>query len=290
MSAEEYIQELLEERDTLDPNRYGHALRLLNDEMIRVGGPQAAKGIARDYGHEQASLPQFKEEVAKITEKVILPVEQFPKFNFVGRLLGPGGSIMKNIADSTRTKISILGKGSMRDKAKEEELSKSDDPKHEHFKEPLHVLIQVEAPKSEGHARIADALEVIKNCLLPQQDEQMHDPMGEPSHDGFRAPPGGRLDGTPPSRGRGGGRGRGRGGRADANPPPRKAAPVRDEYGYLPVSRYDDSGPSSRYEAEPRGSFRAGEKRAAPANGYASKKFRDDPYADEQYHFNAARY
>lgn len=287
MSAEEYIQELLEERDTLDPGRYGHALRLINDEMMRVrSGRPIAKG-----GPQEFENGQFKEEVAKITEKIVLPIEQFPKFNFVGRLLGPGGSIMKQIADTTRTKVSILGKGSMKDKAKEEELSKSDDPKHEHFKEPLHVLIQVDAPKSEAHARIADALEVIKGALLPQPDEQMHDMMGEPSHDGFRPPPPDRRHENPPTRGRGGGgRGRGRGGRPDSNPPARKPAPIRDEYGYLPTSRYDDSGPSTRFEAEQRGSFRTGEKRAAPANGYNAKKFRDDPYADEQYHFNAARY
>ena len=293
MSAEEYIQELLEERDTLDPSRYGHALRLLNDEMIRVGAP-VDKGISRDYQVEQPNVQQYKEEVVKLTEKVMLPVTEFPKFNFVGRLLGPGGSIMKSIADSTRTKISILGKGSTRDKAKEEELSKSEDPKHEHFKEPLHVLVQVEAPKSEGHARLANALEVIKSCLLPSQDDQMHDPMGEMSHpqDGgyTRGPPGGRMDGTPPGRGRGS-RGRGRGARLDANPPPRTSAPPRDEYGYLPVSRYDDSGPSRYDHPEARGSFRAGDKRIAPANGYPPKKFRDEPYpAEESYHFNAVRY
>jgi len=288
MSAEEYIQELLEERDTLDPSRYGHALRLISDEMMRVeSGQPVSKGAPR----ESFDQPQFKEEVAKISEKIILPIEQFPKFNFVGRLLGPGGSIMKHIADTTRTKISILGKGSMKDKAKEEELSKSDDPKHEHFKEPLHVLIQVEAPKSEAHARIADALEVIKNSLLPQPDEQMHDQMGEQMHDNYRAPPGGgRHENTPSRGGRGGGRGRGRGGRPDANPQTRNPAPIRDEYGYLPTSRYDDSGPSTRYESESRGSYRPGEKRAAAANGYNAKKFRDDPYADEQYLFNAARY
>jgi len=288
MSAEEYIQELLEERDTLDPGRYGHALRLINDEMRRV---RSGRPVAKGGPQQEFSEPQFKEEVAKLTEKLLLPIEQFPHFNFVGRLLGPGGSIMKEIADTTRTKISILGKGSMKDKSKEEELAKSDDAKHEHLKEPLHVLIQVDAPKSEAHARVADALEVIKNALLPQPNEQAHDLMGEPSHNNYRQGPPEHRHEQPPSRGRGGGgRGRGRGGGRPENPPARKPAPVRDEYGFLPTSRYEESGPSARFDAEPRGGYRPGEKRAAPANGYNNKKFRDDPYAEDSYHFNAARY
>jgi len=268
MSAEEYITELLDERDTLDPDRYGHAIRMINDEIRRVES-SAGKGPPppREYPPiESAPEEVYREEVVKLTEKVVLPIAEFPKFNFVGRLLGPGGSIMKGIAEATRTKVSILGKGSMKDKAKEEELSKSEEAKHAHFKEPLHVFIQVEAPKSEGHARIADALECVKQALLPTPDDQMYDPMADMGYQ-----QGYRDRGSPP---RGGGsRGRGRGGRAEGNAP-RSSGPARDEYGYAPTSRYDDSGPSRR------GSFRAGDKRDAPSSSYPPKKFRDDPYID----------
>ena len=47
-----------------------------------------------------------------------VPVERHPNFNFVGRLLGPGGSTLKGIQSTTSTQIAILGKGSMRDKKK----------------------------------------------------------------------------------------------------------------------------------------------------------------------------
>jgi len=325
MSAEEYIQELLEERSTLDPQRYGHALRLINDEMIRVGVPPLQKGPTplvreyppqplvreyhaeplvreyppeplREYAPEQVIPPPYKEEIVKLSEKVMLPITEFPKFNFIGRLLGPGGSIMKGIADQSRTKVSILGKGSSKNKAKEEELSKSDEAKYAHYKEPLHVFIQVEAPKSEGHARIADALDIIKECLTPRVEEQfgqmgggdmMGDRFAQPSNS-YRndEPPAGRGRG---SRGRGG---RG-GGRPEGGSAPRPlVAPMKDEYGYLPPSRFDDSGPS-HYESPGRGGFRV-EKRPAPANGFPSKKFREEPYfaprEEESYHFNAARY
>nr|XP_023401802.1 KH domain-containing, RNA-binding, signal transduction-associated protein 3 isoform X2 [Loxodonta africana] len=55
----------------------------------------------------------------KLGQKVLIPVKQFPKFNFVGKLLGPRGNSLKRLQEETLTKMSILGKGSMRDKAKD---------------------------------------------------------------------------------------------------------------------------------------------------------------------------
>jgi hypothetical protein len=298
MSAEEYISELLEERDTLDPVRYGHAIRMINDEIRRVENTegrrmpvQAAPPPPPQREHRpppqivdvqpppQEVYPPYEEEVVKLTEKIMLPLTEYPKFNFVGRLLGPGGSIIKGISEATGTRVSILGKGSMKDKAKEEELAKSEDPKHAHFKEAMHVSVTVEAPKSDAHMRVADALDCIQKALLPTPKDEMYDPMAdmgfEQPADGYRdghrgAPP---PRGASPPRGGGGGRGRGRGrgggggGRSERPPP-------RDEY----PPRYDDSGPS-RYEG--RGGYRGGDKRSAPAEGgYATKKYRDDPYGD----------
>lgn len=42
----------------------------------------------------------------------------FVQFNFVGKLLGPKGNTFKRLQASTGTKMSILGKGSMREKEK----------------------------------------------------------------------------------------------------------------------------------------------------------------------------
>lgn len=42
----------------------------------------------------------------------------FLQFNFVGKLLGPRGNSLKRLQEETLTKMSILGKGSMRDKIK----------------------------------------------------------------------------------------------------------------------------------------------------------------------------
>lgn len=42
----------------------------------------------------------------------------FLQVNFVGKLLGPQGSTIKRLQEETGAKISVLGKGSMRDKNK----------------------------------------------------------------------------------------------------------------------------------------------------------------------------
>lgn len=41
-----------------------------------------------------------------------------PQFNFVGKILGPQGNTIKRLQEETGAKISVLGKGSMRDKVK----------------------------------------------------------------------------------------------------------------------------------------------------------------------------
>ena len=46
----------------------------------------------------------------------MVPVKEHPKFNFVGKLLGPKGNSMKRLQDDTMTKMAVLGKGSMRNK------------------------------------------------------------------------------------------------------------------------------------------------------------------------------
>lgn len=50
---------------------------------------------------------------------ILCPLSQF---NFVGKLLGPRGNSMKRLQEETGVKMSILGKGSMRDKGKVREI------------------------------------------------------------------------------------------------------------------------------------------------------------------------
>ncbi|KAL0276783.1 UNVERIFIED_CONTAM: hypothetical protein PYX00_004284 [Menopon gallinae] len=71
------------------------------------------------------------------------------------------------------TKMAILGRGSMRDKHKEEELRLSGDPKFSHLHEDLHVEITAFAPPAEAHARIAYALADVRRFLVPDYNDDI---------------------------------------------------------------------------------------------------------------------
>lgn len=80
----------------------------------------------------------------------------------MGKILGPKGNSLKRLQEETMCKMAVLGRGSMRDRQKEEECRTSLDPKYSHLTDELHVEISAIAPPAEAHARIAYALaEVI---------------------------------------------------------------------------------------------------------------------------------
>ncbi|KAK8406716.1 hypothetical protein O3P69_007353 [Scylla paramamosain] len=114
-----------------------------------------------------------KDKAIKLTVRVLVPVRDHPKFNFVGKLLGPKGNSLKRLQEETMTKMAILGRGSMRDKQKEEELRQSGDPKFGHLSEDLHVEVTAVAPPAEAHARIAYALTEIRRYLVPDYNDEI---------------------------------------------------------------------------------------------------------------------
>uniref|UniRef100_A0A8C6YJ17 KH RNA binding domain containing, signal transduction associated 3 n=1 Tax=Naja naja TaxID=35670 RepID=A0A8C6YJ17_NAJNA len=161
---EKYLPELMAEKDSLDPS-FTHALRLVNQEIDKF-----QKGEGKE---EEKYIDVVINKNMKLGQKVLIPVKQFPKFNFVGKLLGPRGNSLKRLQEETLTKMSILGKGSMRDKAKEEELRKSGEAKYFHLNDDLHVLIEVFAPPAEAYARMGHALEEIKKFLIPDYNDEI---------------------------------------------------------------------------------------------------------------------
>ncbi|MGH0163243.1 UNVERIFIED_CONTAM: hypothetical protein FKN15_044385 [Acipenser sinensis] len=100
-------------------------------------------------------------------------IAMLDQFNFVGKLLGPRGNSLKRLQEETLTKMSILGKGSMKEKEKEEELRKSGEAKYQHLSEDLHVLIEVFAPPAEAYARMGHALDEIKKFLIPDYNDEI---------------------------------------------------------------------------------------------------------------------
>ncbi|NWI47258.1 KHDR1 protein, partial [Picathartes gymnocephalus] len=201
-----YLPELMAEKDSLDPS-FTHAMQLLTAEIEKI-----QKGETTKKDEEENYLDLFSHKNMKLKERVLIPVKQYPKFNFVGKILGPQGNTIKRLQEETGAKISVLGKGSMRDKTKEEELRKGGDPKYAHLNMDLHVFIEVFGPPCEAYALMAHAMEEVKKFLVPDMmDDICQEQFLELSY----------LNGVPdPNRGRGvPGRGRG------AAPPPPPPVP-----------------------------------------------------------------
>ncbi|XP_046386423.1 uncharacterized protein LOC124156128 [Ischnura elegans] len=115
----------------------------------------------------------YREKPIRVTVKVLVPVKEHPKFNFVGKLLGPKGNSMKRLQEETMTKMAVLGRGSMRDKLKEAELRACGDPKYSHLSEELHVEVTGYAAPAEAHARVAYALAALRKYLIPDNNDEI---------------------------------------------------------------------------------------------------------------------
>ncbi|XP_031732748.1 KH domain-containing, RNA-binding, signal transduction-associated protein 2 isoform X1 [Anarrhichthys ocellatus] len=167
MHPDKYLPELVAEKKSLDPSLV-HAVRLLAEEIEKNEGDELRKD-----GDTKKYLDIISNKNIKLSERVLIPIQQYPKFNFVGKLLGPRGNSMKRLQEETGVKMSILGKGSMRDKGKEEELRKSGEAKYVHLSNDLHVLIEVFAPPGEAYSRMSHALEEIKKFLVPDYNDEI---------------------------------------------------------------------------------------------------------------------
>ncbi|KAG1950541.1 KH domain-containing, RNA-binding, signal transduction-associated protein 1a isoform X2 [Pimephales promelas] len=204
-----YLPELLAEKDSLDSS-FTHAMKLLGAEIERVQKGEPKK-------ESETYLDLFTAKNVRVKERVLIPVKQYPRFNFVGKILGPQGSTIKRLQEDTGAKISVLGKGSMRDKNKEEELRKGGDPKYAHLAMELHVHIEVFAPIPDCYLRMAHAMDEVKKFLMPVDGiDEMHP-------DAFMDP--GFLNGSQDMSGHG--RGHGPPGRGRGGPPRGRGMPPR---------------------------------------------------------------
>ncbi|XP_019713731.1 KH domain-containing, RNA-binding, signal transduction-associated protein 1b isoform X1 [Hippocampus comes] len=275
-----YLPQLLAEKDSLDSS-FTHAMKLLEAEIDRI-----QKGEAKE---PETYLDLFTNKFIKLKERVLIPVKQYPKFNFVGKILGPQGNTIKRLQEETGAKISVLGKGSMRDKAKEEELRNGGEPKYAHLTMELHVFVEVYAPLPEAYLRMAHAMEEVKKFLFPDvTDDICQEQFMEMGYLNGGQELGARGRGGMPIRGRGGPPGvhRGRG------MPPRGAARgARGAGRGTPAAR---GGPAAaRGAAAPRGArlSAAGPPQrmlphqhtpAAVAESYQEYAY-DESYADTTY-------
>ncbi|XP_030760131.1 KH domain-containing, RNA-binding, signal transduction-associated protein 2-like isoform X2 [Sitophilus oryzae] len=163
--AAEYVRELMAEKIYMDNAKLPNACRLVDQEISKV------QLVGRPSPREYKYVDIYREKPIKVTVKVLVPVREHPKFNFVGKLLGPKGNSMKRLQEDTMCKMAVLGRGSMKDRAKEEELRKSLDPKYAHLADDLHVEISALGPPAEAHARVAFALAEVRKYLIPDNND-----------------------------------------------------------------------------------------------------------------------
>ncbi|KAG2467503.1 KHDR2 protein, partial [Polypterus senegalus] len=128
MEQEKYLPELMAEKDSLDPS-FVHAMRLLAEEIEKFEGEEEKPEDA-----EKKYLDVISNKNIKLSERVLIPVQQYPK---------------------------------------EEELRKSGDSKYGHLSNDLHVLIEVFAPPGEAYSRMSHALDEIKKFLVPDYNDQI---------------------------------------------------------------------------------------------------------------------
>ncbi|XP_043473053.1 protein held out wings isoform X13 [Leptopilina heterotoma] len=166
-SIADYLSQLLKDRKQLAafPNVFIHVERLLDEEIAKV---RASLFQISGVKKEPLVLPEPEGEITTLTEKVYVPVKEHPDFNFVGRILGPRGMTAKQLEQETGCKIMVRGKGSMRDKKKEEQNRGK--PNWEHLTDELHVLLTVEDTENRATLKLARAVEEVKKLLVPQAD------------------------------------------------------------------------------------------------------------------------
>lgn len=167
-NSPEYLVQLLKDKRQLQtvPGCFVHLERILDEEISRVRG-----NVLSFSGDSDAlELPEPVGPTVTLSEKLTIPVKEHPEFNFVGRLLGPRGMTAKQLEIETGCKILIRGRGSMRDKNKEEQMRGK--AKWEHLNEDLHVLITVEDSKNRATIKLKHAAEQVKKLLVPSPENE----------------------------------------------------------------------------------------------------------------------
>ncbi|KAK7277061.1 hypothetical protein RIF29_18210 [Crotalaria pallida] len=124
-------------------------------------------GMTMDWQVAPASPTSY---TVKRILRLEIPVDTYPNFNFVGRLLGPRGNSLKRVEATTGCRVFIRGQGSIKDPDKEEKLRGR--PGYEHLNEPLHILIEADLPANIVDLRLRQAQEIIEELLKPVDESQ----------------------------------------------------------------------------------------------------------------------
>ncbi|KAJ4725429.1 KH domain-containing protein [Melia azedarach] len=176
------VTTLLGNASVLGQSGLEHASPLTSGGIFSNGGADM-NGLASRFQSEISGLMQPSSAqnwlssqgsssglIVKRTIRVDIPVDKYPNYNFVGRLLGPRGNSLKRVEASTECRVLIRGHGSIKDPAREEVMRGK--PGYEHLNEPLHILVEAELPVEIVDARLMQAREILEDLLKPIDESQ----------------------------------------------------------------------------------------------------------------------
>ncbi|GFY53940.1 KH domain-containing, RNA-binding, signal transduction-associated protein 3 [Trichonephila inaurata madagascariensis] len=150
-----------------------HRLLSVNQEIGRLRSPKSGDDSQRK--DNQIAVDTGKQ--IRLKDKVHIPVDKYPNFNFVGKLFGPKGSSLQQLQEATQTRMVVLGHGSMKHKRMEEELRNQCNPKYAHLNEDLHFEVSAYAAPTKAYRRISVAI-VELQCLLAISRRTIHPSTG----------------------------------------------------------------------------------------------------------------
>ncbi|XP_073297238.1 KH domain-containing protein At4g26480-like [Primulina huaijiensis] len=144
----------------------------LHEEYIQMDYLRCQSGLMQSSSAQNwlGSQGSSSGLIVKQTLRVDIPVDQYPNFDFVGRLLGPRGNSLKRVKATTDCHVLIRGRGSIKDPVREDMMRGK--PGYEHLNEPLHVLVVSELPVKIIDSCLMQEREIIEDLLKPMDESE----------------------------------------------------------------------------------------------------------------------
>jgi len=116
-------------------------------KLINTRNSSITKLKAIDPTYQPPSCFAYKN--ASLEDKIDVPQDQYPQYNFMGLILGPRGNSLEKIKDRTGCRIIVKGRGSLKDGMTG---IKRDGTKFDSLDEPMHVVINGPSPEAVKNA------------------------------------------------------------------------------------------------------------------------------------------
>ncbi|KAL7669286.1 hypothetical protein ACOME3_009948 [Neoechinorhynchus agilis] len=168
LTTPDYLAQLISDKrqiKVLPSNLFIHVNRLLDREISHV---RERLLKMNSQNSTDFKLPNPEGQIIAVSQKLYIPVDEHPDFNFIGRILGPRGMTAKQLEIETGCKIMVRGKGSIRDRAKEEQMKEK--PNWQHLSDNLHVLITCEDYENRVNIKLKAAVDKVSRLLEPKPE------------------------------------------------------------------------------------------------------------------------